>query len=272
MTEQATPDLAAITQLQQQIWSKGDFARVAPVVQFVSDQLVESVDVLPDERVLDVACGSGNAAIAAARCFAAVTGVDFVPALLAHARARAGAELVELELVEGDAQRLPFEDASFDVVLSVFGAMFAPDQAKTASELLRVTRPGGRIGMANWVPDGFVGEVFAATARHVPPPAGLVPPVAWGTEPRVRELFGDGITDLRLERRVSVQRYRSSEHFLEFFRRWFGPTIAAFEVVGPEGEEALAADLRAVAERHNRAGDRALALAADYLELVAVRA
>jgi SAM-dependent methyltransferase len=269
--EVARVDFAAVTQLQQQVWSKGDFAHVAPIVQVVADRLVETVDVLPDERVLDVACGSGNAAIAAARAFADVTGVDFVPELLERGRIRAAAELLEVEFVEGDVQELPFEDGSFDVVLSTFGAMFAPDQERTAAELLRVTRPGGRIGMANWVPDGFVGEVFAATGRYVPSPPGVPPATVWGTEGRLRELFGDGIASLRVERRVSVQRLRSPEHFLAFFRRWFGPTIAAFERVEPSDESAFAAELIAVAERYNRAGERAAAITADYLEVVALR-
>ena len=268
----AEVDFGAVSKLQQQVWSKGDFAHVAPIVQFVADQLVEVVDVMPGDRVLDVACGSGNTAIAAARYFATVTGIDFVPALLEHGRARAAAELLEVEFAQGDAQDLPFEDGSFDVVLSTFGAMFAPDQERTAAELLRVTRPGGRIGMANWLPDGFVGDVFRTTAKYAPMPPGIMPPVAWGTEVRLRELFGDGVSDLRVEKRVCTQRFRSVDHFLTFFRTYFGPTIAAFERVGPEGEEELTADLRAVADRHNRGGDKAAAITADYLEVVAVRA
>lgn len=272
MAEQPAVDFREVTKLQQHVWSLGDFAHVAPIVQFVADHLVESVDVLSGDRVLDVACGSGNTAIAAARYFADVTGIDFVPALLEHGRARAAAELLEVEFVEGDAQELPFEDASFDVVLSTFGAMFAPDQERTAGELLRVTRPGGRIGMANWVPDGFVGEVFRTTAKHAPMPPGLLPPVAWGTEPRLRELFGDEISDLRVERRVCTQRFRSIDHFGTFFRTWFGPTIAAFERVGADGEQALADDLKSLAERYDRGGDRGAAIRADYLEVVAIRA
>lgn len=272
MVEQAQLDLRAVTELQRQVWAKGDFAHVAPVVQFVAERLVDAVDVLPDERVLDVACGSGNTALAAARCFGRVTGIDFVPALLEHGRARAAAELLEVEFVEGDAQALPFADGSFDVVLSTFGAMFAPDQEQTAAELLRVTRPGGRIGMANWVPGDFVDEIFGATTKHVPAPPGLTPPVAWGTEERLRELFRDGISELRVEQQVSTQRFRSVEHFLEFFRRWFGPTIAAFERAGPEAEQPLADDLKAVAAKYNRAGERAAAIAAKYAQIVAIRA
>jgi SAM-dependent methyltransferase len=272
MVEQAEVDFSSITQADQQIWSKGDFAHVAPIVQVVAHRLVESVDVLPDDLVLDVACGSGNTAIAAARCFAEVTGIDFVPALLERGRVRAAAELLEVELVEGDAQELPFGDGSFDVVLSTFGAMFAADQQRTAGELLRVTRRGGKIGMANWVPDGFFGDVYRATAKYIPSPPGLAPAVAWGTEERLRELFGNGISDLRVERCVNTQRFRSPDHFVEFFRRYFGPTIAAFERVGADGEEAFAADLKAIAEKYNRAGERAAAITADYLEVVAVRA
>ncbi len=272
MVDEADVDFASVTQVQQQIWSKGDFAHVAPIVQVVADRLVESVDVLPGDLVLDVACGSGNAAIAAARCFAEVTGIDFVAALLERGRVRAAAEFLEVEFVEGDAQELPFEDGSFDVVLSTFGAMFAPDQERAAGELLRVARRGGKIGMANWVPDGFVGDVFRATGKYVPSPPGLASPVAWGTEARLRELFADGIFDLRVERCVSTQRFRSTEHFLEFFRRYFGPTIAAFDRVGADREAAFAAELKVVAEKYNRAGERAAAITADYLELVAVRA
>ena len=272
MVARTQVDLGAVTQMQQQMWSKGDFAHVAPVIQFVAEQLVDAVDVLPDERVLDVACGSGNTALAAARCFARVTGLDFVPALLEHGRARAAAELLEVEFVEGDAQALPFADGSFDVVLSTFGAMFAPDQDRTAAELLRVTRPGGRIGMANWVPGDFVDDIFTTTTKHIGPPPGLTSPVAWGTEERLRELFEDGISDLRLTRRVSKQRFRSIDHYHDFFRRWFGPTIAAFERVGPEGEQALADDLKAVTAKYNTAGDRAAVFEGAYLEVIAVRA
>lgn len=264
-------DLASVTRAQQQIWSKGDFSRVAPIVQVVADRLVESMDVLPGDRVLDVACGSGNAAIAAARCLAEVTGIDFVPALLERCRVRAAAEFLEIEFVEGDVQELPFEDGVFDVVLSTFGAMFAADQERTARELLRVTRRGGRIGMANWVPDGFVGDLFRLTEKYVPSCSRLAPPVAWGTEDRLRALFGDGISELRVERCVNTQRFRSPEHFLHFFRSYFGPVVDAFEQVQPDRQGAFAAELRAVAEKHNRAGERAAVITADYVQVVAVR-
>ncbi|HVO54386.1 MAG TPA: methyltransferase domain-containing protein [Solirubrobacterales bacterium] len=268
------PDLAAATQMQQRTWSDGDFAMVAALVNFDSERLVDALQILPGEHVLDVACGSGNAALAAARrAWGKTVGADFVPALLERGRERAAAERLEVEFVEADAQDLPFEDASFDVVTSVFGAMFGPDQEKTASELLRVTKPGGRIGMANWTPDGGVAQMFAVVVQHTGgPPPGTVPPVLWGTEERLRELFGDGISDLRLERKKSRQAFRSPDHYLEFFRAYFGPVKAAYDKVGPEGEAALTADLRAHLERINVGGERALVIEPEYLQVVATRA
>jgi SAM-dependent methyltransferase len=266
-------DLQALREAQQRTWSEGDFGMVAGLVMMVSEELVEAVDVVPGERVLDVACGSGNAALAAARrSWGNVVGVDFVPALLERGRERAAAERLDVEFVEGDAAELPVGDAEFDVALSVFGAMFAPDQEKAAAELLRACRPGGRIGMANWVPDGPVSGIFAVVAKHVPPPSGFTPPVLWGTESRVRELFGDGVSELRLERRVSRQPFRSIDHYLDFFRTYFGPIKLAFDRVGPEGEEALEADLREQLEKCNTAGERAFVLEPEYLQVVATRA
>jgi SAM-dependent methyltransferase len=266
-------DLGAVKQIQQRVWSEGDFSVVAAMVVMAAEDLAESLEIIPGERVLDVACGSGNGAIAAARrAWGNATGADFVPALLERGRERAHAERLEIEFVEADAENLPFEDASFDVVMSIFGAMFAPDQPRAAAELLRVCRPGGRIGMANWVPDSFVGEMFRTTTKHAPLPPGLDPPVLWGTEERLRELFGDGVSSLSVSRRTLRQRFRSSDHWFEIFRTYFGPTKVAFERVGPEGEAALEADLRDLLERSNDAGDRALVLPTDYLEVVATRA
>jgi SAM-dependent methyltransferase len=269
-----TPDLAASTRAQQAIWSQGDFSMVAALVYNAAENLAEALEILPDERVLDVATGSGNGAIAAARrSWGATVGVDFVPALLERGRERAAAERLDVEFLEADAQDLPFGEASFDVAMSIFGAMFAPDQERTAAELLRVVRPGGRIGMANWTPDGGVAQMFAIVAKHAgPPPPGFVPPALWGTEDRVRELFGDGITDLRVERRVSRQAFRSADHYLEFFRAYFGPIRTAFEKAGPEGEATLAADLREHLEKISSGGERALVLEPAYLQIVATRA
>jgi SAM-dependent methyltransferase len=267
-----SPDLAAVTQVQQQIWSKGDFAMVANIVYNVSENLAEALELLPGERVLDVACGSGNGAIAAARrTWGGTVGADYVPALLERGRERAAAERLEVEFVEADAQDLPFDDASFDVATSIFGAMFAPDQEKAASELLRVVKPGGRIGMGNWTPDGGVGTMFKTIAKHAPPPPGVDSPLLWGTEERLRELFGDGISDLRVERRISRQPYHSADHWIEFFRTYFGPTQMAYERVGAEGEQALTDDLKAFLEAENTAGERALVLEAEYLEVIATR-
>lgn len=266
-------DLQAVRQAQQRAWSEGDFAMVAGIVMMVSEELVEALDIVPGERVLDVACGSGNAALAAARrSWGNVVGVDFVPSLLERGRERAAAERLDVEFVEGDAAELPFEDAEFDVVTSVFGAMFAPDQEKAAAELLRVCKPGGRIGMANWVPDTGVGKMFMTIAKHAPPPPGVDSPLLWGTEERLQELFGDGISDLKVERHASRQAFRSADHFLDFFRTYFGPTKVAYERVGAEGEGALTKDLRAYLEESNTAGDRALVLKPEYLQVVATRA
>jgi SAM-dependent methyltransferase len=267
------PDFKAATEAQQAIWSEGDFAMVANLVVKVSEDLAEALGIVPDERVLDVATGSGNGALAAARrAWGNTVGADFVPALLERGRERAAAERLEIEFVEADAQDLPFEDASFDVTTSIFGVMFAPDQPKTAAELLRVTKPGGRIGMANWSPGGGVGQMFQTIAKHAPPPPGVESPLRWGTEDRVRELFGDGVSAIRFEPRISRQPFRSADHYIEFFRKYFGPTQMAYERVGPEGEEALTNDLRSFLEAAITAGDRALVLEAEYLQLVATRA
>jgi ubiquinone/menaquinone biosynthesis C-methylase UbiE len=267
------PDLGAVTQIQQQIWSKGDFAMVANIVYGASENLAEALALVPGERVLDVACGSGNGAIAAARrTWGGTVGADYVPALLERGRERAAAERLEVEFVEADAQDLPFEDASFDVAMSIYGAMFAPDQPKAASELLRVVKPGGRIGMCNWTPEGAVGAMFKTISKHAPPPPGVDSPLLWGTEEGLRRLFGDGISDLRIESRISRQPFRSVDHYIEFFRTYFGPTQMAYERVGKEGEQALTDDLRAFLEAENTAGDRALVLEAEYLEVIATRA
>src|SRR3954469_10953126 len=257
MTEEL--DFQAVTEIQQQVWSKGDFARIGVAAQMVAEQLCEAVDVLPSQRVLDVACGAGNGAIAACRRNAEAVGLDYVPALLERARERAGAEEYEIEFVEGDAQALPFDDGSFDYVISTFGAMFAPDQERTAAELLRVCRSGGKIGMANWPPRGIVGGgMFKVAAEHVAPPPGVKPPVLWGTEDRLRELFGDGVSELTVAPRQWSFRYLSPEHWLDVFKQYFGPVVTAFAKVGEEGAEALENDLLQVMRDANQAGDAAL--------------
>lgn len=269
----ADPDFTAVTAAQQRTWSDGDFSRVAAMITGVAENLAEALDILPDDRVLDVATGSGNGALAAARrSWVPTVGSDFVPALLERGRERAAAERLDVEFVEADVQDLPFDDAGFDVVTSIFGAMFAPDQERTAAELLRVVKPGGRIGMANWTPDGGLSQLFAILVKHTGgPPPGTVPPVLWGSEDHVRQLFGDGISELRTERLVSRQAFRSADHYLDFFRAYFGPLKAAFDKVGPEGAPALEDDLRTFLEEVN-SNERALVLEPEYLQVIAIRA
>jgi SAM-dependent methyltransferase len=256
---------------QQATWSSGDYSVVGTTLQIVGETLCEAVDLRSGERVLDVACGNGNAALAAARRFAHVTGVDYVPALLARTGARAAADGLRLEVREGDAEALPFPDGAFDVVLSTFGVMFTPDQERAAGELLRVCRHGGRIALANWTPDGFVGQMFKVVGSHVPPPAGLRGPPLWGTEGRLAELFGAEARELRCQRREFTFRYRSAAHWLEVFRTWYGPTHRAFAALAPEGQDALAADLVALVERFNVARDGTMVVPSAYLEAVIAR-
>ena len=267
------PDYAAITKRQQQVWSVGDSSKVGTRFALLpGERLCESVDLRAGERVLDVAAGNGAAALAAARRFGNVIATDFVPELLAHAAARAEVDQLDLTIRVADCQALPFDDASFDVVLSTFGAMFAPDQERTANELLRVCRSGGRIGLVNWTPDSMMGEVLRATGTHVPPPAGMRSPLEWGSEHRLLELFGDRVTSLRLSTRQVVWRFTSGEHMLECFCAWFGPTKAAFDALGTGEQLLLRADLLAVYAKHNRSGDDTLVAPSDYVEVVAVKA
>ncbi len=267
-------DLGALRLAQKGVWSEGDFAMVANLIVIVAEELAEALEIVPDERVLDVACGSGNGALAAARrAWGNTAGVDFVPALLERARERAVAERLDVEFVEGTAAELPFGEAEFDVVMSIFGVMFEPDQERAAAELLRVCRPGGRIGLASWVPEGPISEMFAMLSKYAPPPPpGLKPPVLWGTEERVRELLGEGVSELRAERITSRQAFRSADHYLDFFRSYFGPIRKTFEAAGPEHEDELARELREHLEKSSVGDERALVLEADYLRVIATRA
>jgi SAM-dependent methyltransferase len=266
-----TPDLAAVKQRQQAAWASGDFAVVAARIVLVAEHLCDTADLHAGWRVLDVATGSGNAAIAAARHGCSAVGVDYVPTLLETGRRRVEAEGLDVELIEGDAEALPFPDGSFDAAVSVFGAMFAPDHAQAAAELLRVCRHGGTIALASWTPDGFIGELFRMVAAHVPPPAGLRSPMLWGTEAHLRNLFGDAICSLEVEERTFTFRFRSPEEFVDFFRTWYGPTLKAFAALEGEARDALQQDLVALATRHDRlSGASAVAIPATYLEAVAV--
>lgn len=271
MIDVSTPDLAAIKQRQQTTWASGDYHMIGTQIQIVSELLIEALDVHSTERVLDVATGSGNAALAAARRGCEVVGLDYVPALLERARQRAEAEGLKAEFMEGDAEALPFGEGSFDVVSSVFGSMFAPNQEQTASELARVCRSGGRIGTVAHTPDGFIGQLFKTNAKHVPPPAGLRSPVQWGTEERLRELFDDAIAEIRTEKRHYVWRYRTPEAYVDYWRRYYGPTLKSFEAVGEAGREALDTDLFDLIARFNRADDGTMVVPSEYLEAVIVK-
>ena len=235
-------------------------------------KIAEAADVRAGERVLDVAAGNGNATLAAARRFADVTSSDYVPELLDKAALRARAENLPVTFEVADAESLPFADASFDVVLSTFGVMFTPDHARAARELLRVTRSGGRIGLANWTPEGFIGELFRTVGKHVPPPAGLRSPALWGAEPHLVELFGPNAADIRCQRRDFVFRYRSPAHWLDVFRRFYGPTHVAFAALPEDRRDGLAADIIALLERRNTGGEHSLVVPGEYLEVVVTRA
>jgi SAM-dependent methyltransferase len=265
------PDLSAVKQRQQVMWASGDFHAVATLIQPVADMLCDAVDVQAGSRVLDVATGSGNAAIAAARCGADVIGIDYVPALLERGRRRAEAEGVQIDLVEGDAEAIPFVDRSFDTVLSVFGSMFAPDQQRAAGELARVVRPGGTIGLATWTPDGFIGEMLKVVTGHVPPPPGVASPLLWGIESHLQELFGDTISELRTTERIFTFRFRSAEEFVAYFRIYYGPTLKAFEAAGTAGSDDLFADLVALVGRYAGTTSGPVAIPSAWLETVAIR-
>ena len=267
-----SPDLAAVKQRQQQAWASGDFHAVAARIVLVAEQLCDTADLHAGWHVLDVATGSGNAAIAAARLGCHAIGVDYVPSLLARGRERAAAEGLDVALLEGDAEALPFPDRSFDAVTTVFGSMFAPDHAKAASELVRVTKPGGTIALASWTPDGFIGELFRTVAAHVPPPAGVRSPMLWGTREHLESLFAGKISSLELIERDFTFRFRSAEEFVDFFRTWYGPTLKAFAALGTDqARQALEHDLVALARRHDRLGtDEAIAIPSAYTEAVAI--
>ena len=262
---------AEVTQRQQKVWSLGDYGRVGSLLSWLGESLVRELDIASNERVLDVAAGNGNASLPALRRFADVLATDYVPELLAEATHRAKADGFSLRTQVADAQALPFGDGDFDVVMSTIGAMFAPDQEAVAREMLRVCRRGGRIGMANWTPDSAVGDMFRTVGRRVPPPQGVQPAVAWGDPERVAGLLGAGCSDLQMARRTCAWRFPSPAACLDYFRTWYGPTVAAFAAVGDEGREEFVDELRGVFEKHNLAGDGTLAMDVTYLEVVGVR-
>ncbi len=264
----APVDLAALKARQRAAWSSGDYSVVGTTLQIVGEELCEALDLRAGDRVLDVAAGNGNASLAAAHRGCEVVASDYVPALLDRARERAAAERLDIEFREADAEALPFADASFDAVVSTFGVMFTPDQERAAAELVRVCRPGGRIGLANWTPDGFIGQVFRTLGRHVPPPAGVKSPALWGTRARIDELFGAKATSIRASLRQFVFRYRSPEHWVHVFGTWYGPMLKAFASLEPAAQAALHRDLLALVDRFNRSGDATMVAPSEYLEIV----
>lgn len=267
----AQPDLAALKTRQQGIWSSGDYAVVGTTLQIVGEQLCEALDVRAGQKVLDVAAGNGNASLAAARRWCNVISTDYVPALLVRGRERAAAERLKIEFQEADAEALPFDDGSFDAVMSTFGVMFTPDQDKAAAELMRVCRPGGQIGLANWTPDGFIGQVFKTLGKHLPPPAGVKSPALWGTPARIEELFGAQASSIKAESRHFVFRYRSAEHWLQVFKSYYGPLLRAFSTLEPTAQAALSSDLVAQIDRFNRSDDAGMVVPSEYLEIVITR-
>jgi ubiquinone/menaquinone biosynthesis C-methylase UbiE len=267
-TKTGNPELIALKLKQQLMWASGDFAVIGTTLQEVGEALCEAADLEAGSNVLDVACGNGNATLAAARRFCKVTGLDYVPALLERAAERARAERLSPTFIEGDAEQLPFANGLFDAVLSTFGVMFAPDQARAASELVRVCKPGGKIALASWTPEGFIGDLLRTVARYVAPPKVAPSPVRWGSELGIAELFGDATIVQRATRKMFVFRYQSAAHFVDIFRRFYGPTHKAFEALDADKQRALEVELTALAAGQNKSRGGALAVPAEYLEIV----
>lgn len=261
-------NLAAVKLKQKAAWSAGDYAVVGTTLQIVGETLCEALDLHAGERVLDVAAGNGNATLAAARRWCDVVSTDYVAALLERGQARASAEGLDVKFEEADAENLPYADASFDVVLSTFGVMFTPDQERAAHELARVCKPGGKIGMANWTPAGFIGQLFKVIGRYIPPPSGVNSPSLWGTDERLHELFGERIASIKAVRQNFVFRYRTPQHWLETFRTYYGPVQKAFAAVDAAQQASLAADLIELVQQFNRATDGAMIVPSEYLEVV----
>jgi len=264
----AAPDLAAAKTRQQAAWSSGDYAVIGITLQIVGEELCEALDLRAGQKVLDVAAGNGNASLAAARRWCEVVSTDYVPALLERARTRAAAEGLTLDFQQADAEALPFADAAFDAVVSTFGVMFTPDQDRAAAELPRVCKAGGQIGLANWTPEGFIGQVFKTLGKYVPPAAGLKSPALWGTRARLSELFGSAALSIKTEPRYFTFRYRSPEHFLEVFARYYGPMLKAFAALEQSKRASLKADLLALIRQLNRSGDATMVVPAEYLQIV----
>ena len=244
--DRAAIDLEALKARQQAAWSSGDYALIGTTLQIVGEELCEALDIRAGQKVLDVAAGNGNVSLAAARRWCDVVASDYVPALLERARERAAAERLPMAFREADAEALPFPDASFDAVVSTFGVMFTPDQERAAAEMVRVCRRGGKIGLANWTPEGFIGQLFKTIGKHVTPPPGARSPALWGNRARIGELFDPHATSVKSAQRNFVFRYRSPEHWLEVFRTYYGPVLKTFAALKPEAQAALQGDLLAL--------------------------
>ena len=268
---EASPDLDAVKSRQQTAWSAGNYAVVGTTLQIVGEELCEAIDLRSGSLVLDVAAGNGNATLAAARRWCDVTSTDYVGALLEAGRVRAQAEGHIIKFQEADAEHLPFADASFDAVLSTFGVMFTPDQARAAGEMCRVCRPGGKIGLANWTPEGFIGQLFKTIGKYVPPPAGVKSPSLWGTRPRLEELFGAAAQQIHTTPREFTFRYRSPMHFVEVLRTYYGPMHKVFAALQGDAQAAFTRDVLDLIEQRNRSQDRTLVLPSEYLEVVITR-
>jgi ubiquinone/menaquinone biosynthesis C-methylase UbiE len=267
----APVDLKALKTKQQGAWSSGDYAIVGTTLQIVGENLCEALDLRSGQKVLDVAAGNGNVSLAAARRWCDVTSTDYVPALLARGQERAQAERLNIDFREADAEALPFKDGTFDAVVSTFGVMFTADQDKAAAELARVCRPGGKIGLANWTPAGFIGQVFKTIGKHMPPPAGAKSPALWGTEARLEEMFQGKAASIKAVKRDFVFRYRSADHFLDVFKTYYGPVLKTFAALDPVKQSLLEVDLRALMGQFNRSGDATLVVPSEYLEVVVTR-
>ena len=264
----AMPDLAALKSRQQAAWSSGNYAVVGTTLQIVGEQLCEALDLTPGSKVLDVAAGNGMMSLAAARRWARVTSTDYVPALLENGRARAEAEGHRIEFMEADAENLPFDDGLFDTVVSTFGVMFTPNQDRAAAELLRVCKAKGQIGLANWTPEGFIGQVFKTLGRYLPPPPGAKSPALWGTQARLAEMFGAATSQIKAEPRYFNFRYRSPKHFFDVFETFYGPIHKAFAALDQPRQTELRNDLHALIVRMNRANDGTMVVPSEYLEVV----
>jgi ubiquinone/menaquinone biosynthesis C-methylase UbiE len=264
----AAPDLGALKTKQHAAWSSGNYAIVGSTLQIVGEGLCETLDLKAGSKVLDVAAGNGMASLAAARRWCEVISTDYVPDLLERGKARAAAEGWNIKFMEADAEDLPFEGDQFDVVLSTFGVMFTPNQDQAAAELLRVCKPKGKIGLANWTPDGFIGQVFKTLGKYLPPPAGTRSPAMWGTRTRLSEMFDAGASSVTAQSRIFNFRYRSADHFLDVFRTYYGPVLKAFAALSPAKQEELQDDLHALIVRMNRSGDRTMVVPSEYLEVV----